>query len=77
MKPVYRILLDNMNPNSLEVLTDCKLERSLGEAKMGDRYQFERTGYFCLDSKDSKPDALVFNRAVSLRDTWAKISKKS
>jgi len=68
--------LDNMNPNSLEVLTDCKLERSLSDAKVGDKYQFERTGYFCLDSKDSKPDALVFNRAVSLRDTWAKIQKK-
>ncbi len=69
--------LDNMNPNSLEVLADCKLERSLADAEMGNRYQFERTGYFCLDSQDSKPDALVFNRAVSLRDTWAKISKKS
>ena len=69
--------LDNMNPDSLDILTDCKLERSLADAKMGDRYQFERTGYFCLDSTDSKPDALVFNRAVSLRDTWAKISKKS
>ena len=69
--------MDNMNPGSLNVLADCKLERSLADAKMGDRYQFERTGYFCLDSKDSKPDALVFNRAVSLRDTWAKISKKA
>ena len=69
--------LDNLNPNSLEVLRDCKLERSLGNAQPGDRFQFERTGYFCLDSEDSQPHTLVFNRAVSLRDTWAKIQKKS
>jgi glutaminyl-tRNA synthetase len=62
----------NLNPNSLETLTDCKLEPSLAEAELGVGYQFERTGYFCLD-KDSKPGKLVFNRAVSLRDTWAKV----
>ena len=62
----------NLNPNSLETLTDCKLEPSLAEAVLGVGYQFERTGYFCLD-KESTPDKLVFNRAVSLRDTWAKV----
>lgn len=62
----------NLNPNSLETLSDCKLEPSLAEAEIGVGYQFERTGYFCLD-KDSKPGKLVFNRAVSLRDTWAKV----
>lgn len=66
---------DNLNPNSLEVLTDCKLEPSLKEANPGDRFQFERQGYFCVDpdSSDTKP---VFNRTVSLKDTWAKIAKK-
>jgi glutaminyl-tRNA synthetase len=64
----------NLNPNSLVVLTGAKLEPSLGAAKLGDRYQFERLGYFAVD-KDSKPGALVFNRAVTLRDTWAKIEK--
>ena len=62
----------NLNPNSLETLTDCKLEPSLADAQVGVGYQFERTGYFCLD-KDSQPAELVFNRAVSLRDTWAKV----
>ncbi|MEM7313463.1 MAG: glutamine--tRNA ligase/YqeY domain fusion protein [Planctomycetota bacterium] len=68
--------LDNLNPNSLEVLTDCRLEPSLAEATPGERFQFERTGYFCVDSVDSKPGAMVFNRTVSLRDTWAKVQKK-
>ena len=66
----------NLNPNSLEVLSDCKLETSLGDAKAGELYQFERLGYFCLDSKDTSDDAPVFNRSVSLKDTWAKIQKK-
>jgi glutaminyl-tRNA synthetase len=57
------------------VLTGVKLEPSLQDAAVGKSYQFERQGYFCAD-KDSKPGALVFNRAVSLRDTWAKIEKK-
>ncbi len=65
----------NLNPNSLEVLNDCKLEPGLEEAQPATRYQFERLGYFCLDGKDSRPEALVFNRTVTLRDTWAKIEK--
>jgi glutaminyl-tRNA synthetase len=65
----------NLNPNSLEVLTSAKLEPSLAGAKAGDRYQFERLGYFCVDP-DSKPGALVFNRTVALRDAWAKIEKR-
>jgi glutaminyl-tRNA synthetase len=65
----------NLNPNSLEILTDAKLEPSLSGTKPGDRYQFERLGYFCADL-DSKPGALVFNRTVPLRDTWAKIEKR-
>ena len=60
-----------LNENSLKVLTGCKLEPSLKEAKEGDRFQFQRLGYFCVD-KDSKPGALVFNRTVGLKDTWAK-----
>jgi len=64
-----------LNPNSLEVLTDCCLEPSLAEAKPGDKFQFERTGYFCADLV-STPGSLVFNRTVTLRDTWAKIEKK-
>jgi glutaminyl-tRNA synthetase len=65
---------DHLNPNSLEVLTGCKVEQSLGTARPQDRMQFERMGYFCVDD-DSRPDQLVFNRAVTLRDTWAKIEK--
>ena len=65
----------NLNPNSLEVLTGAKLEPSLAAAKAGDRFQFERLGYFCADL-DSKPGALVFNRTVPLRDTWARIEKR-
>lgn len=60
-----------LNENSLRVLTGCKLEPSLKDAKEGDRFQFQRLGYFCAD-KDSKPGALVFNRTVGLKDTWAK-----
>ncbi|MGE3315553.1 MAG: glutamine--tRNA ligase/YqeY domain fusion protein [Planctomycetaceae bacterium] len=66
----------NINPNSLEVLTNCRLEPSLATATPGSRFQFERLGYFCVDTRDSKPGALVFNRTVGLRDTWAKIAKK-
>jgi glutaminyl-tRNA synthetase len=65
---------DYLNPKSLEVLTHCKLEPSLRGAAAGGRYQFERLGYFCVDT-DSTPEALVFNRTVALRDTWAKIEK--
>ena len=60
--------LDCLNPGSLEVLEGCKLEASLAAAQPADRFQFLRLGYFCADSKDSKPGALVFNRAVSLKD---------
>jgi glutaminyl-tRNA synthetase len=65
----------NLNPKSLEVLTGARLEPSLAGAAVGSRYQFERLGYFCVD-KDSAPGKPVFNRAVTLRDTWAKIEKK-
>jgi len=68
--------LSNLNPNSLEVLPDCKLEPMLGNANPGDRFQFERMGYFCADTKDSKPGAPVFNRIVTLKDTWAKIEQR-
>ncbi|WP_020160605.1 MULTISPECIES: glutamine--tRNA ligase/YqeY domain fusion protein [Methylobacter] len=64
--------LEALNPNSLEVLTDCRVEASLADAKPESRYQFERTGYFCLDAKDSVGGKLVFNRTVTLRDTWEK-----
>ena len=63
-----------INPNSLELVRSCQVEPSLKSAKPGDRFQFERIGYFCVDP-DSKPGALVFNRTVTLRDTWAKIEK--
>ena len=66
----------NLNPKSLEILTGCKLEPSLRAAKPADRFQFERLGYFCVDP-DSRDENLVFNRTVALRDTWAKIEKKS
>jgi len=66
---------ENLNPNSLEVIPNAKLEPSLANAKPGDRYQFERLGYFCADP-DSKPGAMVFNRTVPLRDTWAKIERR-
>jgi len=66
---------DNINADSLKVLTGCRVEPSLTDAAPGTRYQFERHGYFCVDL-DSRPGALVFNRTVSLRDTWAKVQKK-
>ena len=62
--------LDYLNPDSLKVLTGCKVERALGEAQPGENYQFLRQGYFCVDSKDSKPGALVFNRSVKLKDSF-------
>jgi len=64
----------SLNPKSLEVLTECRLEPSLAGASPGNRYQFERQGYFCVDS-DTRPGALIFNRTVTLRDTWARIEK--
>ncbi|HMP78127.1 MAG TPA: glutamine--tRNA ligase/YqeY domain fusion protein [Pirellulaceae bacterium] len=65
-----------LNPNSLEVLTGCKLEPSLAQATLDERFQFERLGYFNLDSRDSRANHLVFNRTVTLKDTWAKLQKK-
>ena len=64
----------SLNPNSIEVLTDCRVEPSLKDAKPLSRYQFERLGYFCLDP-DSSGKKLIFNRTASLRDPWAKIQK--
>ena len=64
-----------LNPNSLETLTSCRVEPTLAGAAPGSRYQFERLGYFCVDTKDSSDQSLVFNRTVTLRDTWAKIKK--
>ena len=68
--------LDNLNPNSIEVLTGAKLEPSLAEAKLGEHFQFERVGYFCLDP-DTTGGNLVFNRTLLLKDSWAKIEKKN
>ncbi|MCH8914173.1 MAG: glutamine--tRNA ligase, partial [Planctomycetes bacterium] len=67
--------LDNLNPDSLKVLTGCMVEPSLANAAPGSRVQFERNGYFCVDSKDARPGKLVFNRIVSLRDSWAKMEQ--
>ena len=67
--------LSNLNPNSLEILKGCKVEPSLANAAPGSRYQFLRNGYFCVDP-DSTPGLLVFNRAVTLKDTWARQEKK-
>ncbi len=68
--------LANLNPKSLEIVRDGHLEPSVQSAAVGSRFQFERLGYFCVDA-DSRPGTLVFNRTVSLRDSWAKIEKKS
>jgi len=68
-------VLDNLNPKSLEIITDAKVEPSLANAIPGTRYQFERLGYFCVDP-DSKPGAPVFNRTVALKDAWARAEKK-
>ncbi len=68
-------IFSNLNPNSLDVLVGCRLEPSLAGAAIGSRFQFERLGYFCVD-RDSTDERLVFNRTVTLRDTWAKIEKK-
>jgi glutaminyl-tRNA synthetase len=65
-----------INPKSLEVLENCFVEPELARAQVGDKIQFERTGYFCVDP-DSQPGKLVFNRTVSLRDTWAKVEQKN
>src|SRR4051812_15369239 len=70
-----KTFVDYLNPHSLEVLTHCQAEPSLTSAAVPAKFQFERIGYFCVDP-DSRPDALVFNRTVSLRDTWAKIESR-
>jgi glutaminyl-tRNA synthetase len=74
--PEGKTFLSNLNPGSLKVLIGCKLEPMLGAALPGARYQFERVGYFCVDNVDSKPGAPVFNRTVTLKDTWAKIEQR-
>src|SRR6202041_1026190 len=68
-------VLDNLNPNSLEIMADAKVEPSLASAAAGSRYQFERLGYFCVDP-DSVPGKPVFNRTVALKDAWARVEKK-
>jgi glutaminyl-tRNA synthetase len=67
--------LTNVNPTSLELLTDCRVEPILANARVGERYQFERLGYFCVDSVDSTERRPVFNRTVTLRDSWANLQK--
>ena len=66
---------DSLNPDSLDTLPSCRVEPGLAGATPGSRYQFERLGYFCVDTKDSSDGALVFNRTVTLRDAWARIKK--
>ena len=68
-------VLDNLNPNSIEIIADAKVEPSLADATAGSRYQFERLGYFSADP-DSKPGKPVFNRTVALKDAWARVEKK-
>jgi glutaminyl-tRNA synthetase len=68
--------LAQLNPESLEVLRGCKLEASLADAAPGSRWQFERMGYFCVDPSDSRPGAPVWNRTVTLKDTWARIERR-
>jgi len=75
-KPDDAELEDIINPNSLEIIENAFVEPALGEARLGESLQFERTGYFCLDP-DSRPGRPVFNRTVTLKDSWAKIEKKS
>ena len=66
----------NLNPNSVEVLTDCRLEPSLQELQPGESCQFERLGYFNVDTKDSQPGQPIFNRSVTLKDAWARVQKR-
>jgi len=68
--------LNDLNPESVEVINDCKAEPELSTAVPEDVFQFERVGYFCVDANNSRPDALVFNRTVTLRDTWAKLEQE-
>ncbi len=64
----------NLNPDSLQILKNCKVEPGLKNTKAGDKFQFQRIGYFCTDT-DSTPENLVFNRTVPLRDSWTKTNK--
>ena len=66
---------DNINPDSLIILYNSKVEPALKDAKPGDRFQFLRMGYFCVDTKDSKPGTIVFNKTVGLKDTGQKCKK--
>ena len=70
-------IVDNINPESLQVVSPIYLEPALAEAQAGDTYQFERIGYFCADSRDHTAEQPVFNRTVTLRDTWARVQKKN
>ncbi len=74
--PDGKTFLSNLNPDSLKVVAGCKAEPMLAKATPGARYQFERVGYFCVDAKDSGPGAPVFNRTVTLKDTWARIEQR-
>ncbi len=68
---------ENLNPASLEVVSDALLEAALADAAPGAAYQFERQGYFCVDTARATPGAPVFNRTVTLRDSWAKLEKEA
>ena len=68
--------IKDLNPESVEIITECRVEPAILEAKPEDVFQFERVGYFCADSKNSRPETLVFNRTVTLRDTWAKLEQE-
>ena len=70
-----RDFISMLNPDSLQVMTGCQLEPGLATAQPGSRYQFERQGYFCVDTRDTRPGVPVFNRTVSLRDSWARIEQ--
>jgi glutaminyl-tRNA synthetase len=74
--PEGKSFLVNLNPDSLQVLTGCKLEPMLGSAAPGDRFQFERVGYFCVDTARTASGAPIFNRTVTLKDAWAKIEQR-
>jgi len=69
-------IVDNINPDSLEVVSPVYLEPALAEAEPGDAFQFERIGYFCADARDHAKERPVFNRTVTLRDTWARVQKQ-
>ena len=75
-QPSEETFADMLNPDSLKIISNAKVEKVLGEAKVGDFYQFMRTGYFCVDSKNFEEGKLVFNRTVALKDSWGKIANK-